>query len=109
MENKLVEEDWIIGLILQGGSARSLAMQAVDQAAEGHYQQSKALMTQAQNALSNAHDYHSLLTQENLEETVLPTPLLLMHGQDHLMSAITTMDMADRLIQLYQRLDKGGI
>ncbi|MBP1046951.1 PTS lactose/cellobiose transporter subunit IIA [Enterococcus sp. BWM-S5] len=109
MENKLVEEDWIIGLILQGGTARSLAMQAVDQAAEGKYQLSKDLMQQAHDALSTAHDYHSLLTQDHLEETVLPTPLLLMHGQDHLMSAITSIDMADRMIQLYHRLDKGGI
>ncbi|WP_321385205.1 PTS lactose/cellobiose transporter subunit IIA [uncultured Enterococcus sp.] len=109
MENKFVEEDWIIGLILQGGTARSLAMQAIDQAAGGKYQESEDLMTQAHEALSTAHDYHSLLTQENIEETVLPTPLLLMHGQDHLMSAITTMDMADRMIQLYHRLDKGGI
>lgn len=109
MENKLVEEDWIIGLILQGGTARSLAMQAIDQAASGSYQQSEELMAQAHEALSTAHDYHSLLTQDHIEETILPTPLLLMHGQDHLMSAITTIDMADRMIQLYHRLDKGGI
>ncbi|WP_170924846.1 PTS lactose/cellobiose transporter subunit IIA [Candidatus Enterococcus clewellii] len=109
MENKLVEEDWIIGLILQGGSARSLAMQAIDQASIGQYQQSEALMSQAHEALSIAHDYHSLLTHETIEEAVLPTPLLLMHGQDHLMSAITTIDMADRMILLYRRLDKGGI
>lgn len=109
MENKFVEEDWIIGLILQGGTARSLAMQAIDQAASGSYQQSEEMMSQAHEALSHAHDYHSLLTQDHIEETILPTPLLLMHGQDHLMSAITTIDMADRMIQLYHRLDKGGI
>ncbi|MGC6767258.1 PTS lactose/cellobiose transporter subunit IIA [Enterococcus sp. LJL128] len=109
MENKLIEEDLIIGLILQGGNARSFAVQAIDQAAEGKYDLSKKSMQQAHRAISKAHDYHANLIEENLEETILPSPLLLMHGQDHLMNALNMIDMAERMIVLYRRLDKGGI
>ena len=109
MGNLQVEEDWIIGLILYGGNARSLAMQAIDQAADGHYKDSDQLMNQANEAISKAHEYQHFLTQQSIAEPELSSPLLLMHGQDHLMSAITVIDLAERMILLYQRLEKGGI
>ncbi|MHC5227178.1 PTS lactose/cellobiose transporter subunit IIA [Enterococcus sp. LJL99] len=108
MKNNLLEEDCVIGLIVYGGNARSLAMQAIDHAAAGCYRQSIEKMDEARDALNQAHDYQNHLMNVATKELELKqTSMLIMHGQDHLMSAISTIDLAERFIQLYQRLDKG--
>lgn len=108
MKNNLIEEDCVIGLIAYGGNARSLAMQAIDHAASGCYKQSTEKMTEARDALNQAHHYQNRLMNETTEElSHAQMPMLIMHGQDHLMSAITIIDLAERFVQLYQRLDKG--
>lgn len=108
MKNNLIEEDCVIGLIVYGGNARSLAMQAIDYAASGCYRQSTEKMNEAREALNQAHDYQKHLMSGTLTESEhVQTSMLIMHGQDHLMSAISIIDLAERFIQLYQRIDKG--
>ena len=59
----------------------------------------------ADEALGNAHKSQTnLLTQEASGDSV-ELSLLLVHGQDHLMNAITFKDLARELIDVYRKLD----
>ena len=108
MKNNLIEEDCVVGLIVYGGNARSLAMQAIDYAASGCYNQAAEKMKEANEALNQAHEYQNhLMTETSNVLAHTQTSMLIMHGQDHLMSAISIIDLAERFIQLYHRLDKG--
>lgn len=95
----------IMGLIMHGGDAKSSAMEAIYAAKSGKFDEAEEKLEAADEALSNAHKSQtSLLTQEASGDSV-ELSLLLVHGQDHLMNAITFKDLAQELIDVYRKLD----
>lgn len=78
-------------LMVSAGDAKDLAHQA---------------LTAAREKLTAAHNVQTtMLTAEAQGKTVQLT-LLLVHAQDHLMTAITYVDLAEELVALYDRLDQ---
>lgn len=94
-----------MGLIMHGGDAKSSAMEAIYAAKEGNFDEADKKLDDANKALGEAHKSQtSLLTQEASGDAVDLT-LLLVHGQDHLMNAITFKDLAVEVIDIYRKLD----
>lgn len=94
----------IMGLIMHGGNAKSNAVEAIQAAKEGDFDKADEKMKAADEALGKAHESQTgLLTREASGDSV-ELSLLLVHGQDHLMNAITFKDMATEMIDLYKRL-----
>lgn len=95
----------IMGLIMHGGDAKSSAMEAIYAAKAGNFDEAEEKLNDSDEALGNAHKSQtSLLTQEASGDSV-ELSLLLVHGQDHLMNAITFKDLAQELIDVYRKLD----
>ncbi|SHF10187.1 PTS system, cellobiose-specific IIA component [Atopostipes suicloacalis DSM 15692] len=95
----------IMGLIMYGGDAKSSAMEAIYAAKSGNFDEAEEKLEAADEALGNAHKSQTnLLTQEASGDSV-ELSLLLVHGQDHLMNAITFKDLARELIDVYRKLD----
>ncbi|MFH0401876.1 PTS lactose/cellobiose transporter subunit IIA [Streptococcus sp. A23] len=95
----------IMGLIMYGGDAKGLAVQAIQAAKKGEFTDAHAKLEQANDSLNIAHKSQtSLLAQEAGGQSV-EVSLLMVHGQDHLMNAITFIDMAKEIVSLYERLD----
>ena len=95
----------IMGLIMYGGDAKSSAMEAIYAAKSGNFDEAEEKLEAADEALGNAHKSQTnLLTQEASGDSV-ELSLLLVHGQDHLMNAITFKDLARELIDVYRILD----
>lgn len=94
----------IMGLIMYGGDAKGKAVEALQAAKEGAFDQAEVMLGQANESLVTAHrSQTSLLTNEAQGESV-EISLLLIHGQDHLMNAITFIDLAREMIELYKKL-----
>lgn len=94
----------IMGLIMYGGDAKGKAVEALQAAKEGDFEEAAALLDQANESLVTAHrSQTSLLTNEAQGESV-EISLLLIHGQDHLMNAITFIDLVREMIDLYKKL-----
>lgn len=92
----------IMGLIINGGEAKSCAMEAIAAAKVADFEGADQKMAAAQAALIEAHHAQtSLLTQEARGEQ-LDITLLTVHSQDHLMTAITFVDLAKEIIELYR-------
>lgn len=95
----------IMGLIMYGGDAKGKAIEALQAAKEGDFTLADDLMEQANESLVTAHrSQTSLLTSEAQGESV-EISLLLIHGQDHLMNAITFIDLTREMIELYKKIE----
>ena len=95
----------IMGLIMHGGDAKSSAMEAIYAAKKGDFGEADKKIADSDEALGNAHKSQTtLLTREAGGDSV-ELSLLLVHGQDHLMNAITFKDIAVEIIDLHRKLD----
>jgi PTS system cellobiose-specific IIA component len=94
----------IMGLIVNAGNAKSDAMEAIQAAKNGEFEEADEKLKAAEAALVEAHHAQTkLLTAEANGET-LPITLLTIHSQDHLMTSITFNDLAKEVIDVYRRL-----
>lgn len=96
----------IMGLILHSGNTKSDCMEAIHMAKEGDISGAREKLESANQSLVEAHHSQTaLLTQEARGEKI-EVSLLLIHAQDHLMNAITFRDMANEMVDLYERINK---
>ncbi|MDN7047695.1 PTS lactose/cellobiose transporter subunit IIA [Lactiplantibacillus plantarum] len=94
----------IMGLIVNGGNAKSSAFEAIKAAKEGDFETADAKLKEADNFLTEAHNSQtSMLTAEAQGEHT-HVSLLLVHSQDHIMNAITFCDLAGEVVDVYRRL-----
>lgn len=94
-----------MSIIAQAGECKSLSMEAVACAKEGRFEEADALMVQGGQALACAHELQTdMIRGEMTGETKTEMTLLMVHAQDHIMSAVTARDFAFELIELYGRL-----
>lgn len=92
----------IMGLIMNAGEAKSNAMEAITAAKSGDFPLADSKLDAAHASLVEAHHAQTgLLTQEAQGEQLNIT-LLTVHSQDHLMTAITFVDLAKEIIDLYR-------
>lgn len=95
----------IMGLIMNAGNAKSDAMEAIQAAKKGNFDEADEKIKLAEESLVKAHHSQTgLLTKEAQGENMTIT-LLTVHSQDHLMTAITFTDLAKEMIDIYRRLD----
>ncbi len=104
-------EEIVMNLIVNGGDAKSKALEAIRAARRGEFEKAEKLMKASSAALNNAHRFQTDLIQaEAAGDKKAEISLLMIHGQDHLMNAMTTRDLAAEIIELCRQLKgKGGI
>ncbi|WP_303972772.1 PTS lactose/cellobiose transporter subunit IIA [Streptococcus merionis] len=92
----------IMGLIMNSGEAKSNAIEAIAAAKASNFSLADSKLEQAKVSLIEAHQSQtSMLTQE-AQGNQLELTLLTVHSQDHLMTAITFVDIAKEIIDLYR-------
>lgn len=98
-------EQMCMGLIVNAGEGRSCAMEALAYARKGDYEHAQEKISQAEDALLEAHrEQISMIQQEAMGERTEVT-LLLVHAQDHIMNAMTVLDLVREMIMMYQRME----
>lgn len=100
------EERRILQLVIQGGDARCAAMEAIEAAREGKFARAEVLLEQSGQTLALAHSAQTDMLQEELGREQGNVTLLMVHAQDHLMSAITVRDLAREIVELYRREER---
>ncbi|MGY3778424.1 PTS lactose/cellobiose transporter subunit IIA [Isobaculum melis] len=94
----------IMGLIINGGNAKSDAMEAIQAAKTGDFELADQKLADSDKALVEAHHSQTgMLTQEANGEPV-PITILTIHSQDHLMNAITFRDLAGEMVEMYKKM-----
>jgi cellobiose PTS system EIIA component len=101
--NKEESYDRSFHLIMHSGNARSCAMEAISYAKQGDSKAVAAKLKEADEEFVKAHHIQTELIQKEAGGETFEIPLLFIHAQDHLMNAMTTLELAKEIIALHQR------
>lgn len=94
-------ETVVTELILNSGNARNDALEAIQFAETGDFKAAEEKLKSCDDALAAAHEFHSNLLFDEAKGLGDTAPsLILIHGQDHLMNAMTIRDLAEHMIKL---------
>lgn len=99
-------ETIIFELISQAGNAKSMMFEALDEIKNGHIEKSRQIMKEASTELNKAHNAQTKLIQSEINGDKVDVSLLLIHAQDHLMSAVQTEDMIQILIEQQSQINE---
>ncbi len=100
-------EEIIVNLVLNGGEGKSKAMQAMTFARKGDFEMANQCIKEAEDLISKAHNFQTdLLQKEAAGESNVEFSLMIIHGQDHLMNAMTVKDLAKEMIILYKEINE---
>lgn len=94
----------IMGLIMHGGEAKGFASQAIRAAKEGRIDEAEQLLQDATASLNIAHKSQTQLLAKEASGESVELSLLMVHGQDHLMNALTFIDLAKEFVDLYKQI-----
>ncbi|SER61468.1 PTS system, cellobiose-specific IIA component [Gracilibacillus ureilyticus] len=89
-------------IILYAGNGRSSAMEAIQQAKDNDFEGADRLIKEATEELGKAHGYQTKLLQEEASGEGASVNVILVHSQDHLMTAMTVRDLAIEIIEIYR-------
>lgn len=92
-------------IIMHAGTARSCALKASKAAAKGDFETAEQQVKEAQNEMHEAHKVQFDLVHAEANGNIVDLNIVLVHAQDHLTMAILSIDNAERLLDVYRRLD----
>ena len=95
-------ETIVMELVVNGGNARSLALEAIDAAKDKDFAAVEKKMKECEEVLNEAHHFQTKLISEEAGGNKTEWSLLMVHGQDHLMNAMTVRDLALHMIEMYK-------
>lgn len=106
MNDEMMEEI-ITELVVNGGDARSKALEALKAAREKDFEKAEELLKLSDESILRAHEFQtnliqSALNMESEEESY--ASLLMVHGQDHLMDAMVVRDLAKEMLEMYRMI-----
>ncbi|MBO8435212.1 MAG: PTS lactose/cellobiose transporter subunit IIA [Tyzzerella sp.] len=99
-------EEVIMELIVNSGNARSMAMEAIKCAKACKYDEADRLISDAENEIHKAHEFQTELVYKEAGGEKIEMSLLMCHGQDHLMTAMVVIEMAEEFLELYKIIKK---
>ena len=104
MDEKKVQA--IMNLIIYGGDGKSSSVEAIQAAKEGNFELADEKIKAAEESLLQAHHTQTeMLTQEANGDAV-EVSLLMVHGQDHLMTGMMFKDLAKEIVDVYRTIRK---
>lgn len=95
----------IMELIMYGGDAKSNSMEAIQAAKTGNFELAKSKISEAQASLTKAHHSQTEMLTKEAQGNKTEMSLLMVHGQDHLMTSMAFTDLAKEIIEVYTRID----
>jgi PTS system cellobiose-specific IIA component len=98
------EEKIIMELIVHAGEARSLAMEAVKKARAGMFENAGEKLRESEEEIRLAHISQTGILEGRMSKSSMRISMLMVHGLDQMMNAVTVLDMAREFVDLYKRL-----
>ena len=98
-----------MGLIANGGNAKSLAFEAIRLAKKGDIAGARAKLVESDKSLNEAHNSQTGMLTKEAQGDHTKVTLLVVHSQDHLMNAITFRDLAGEMVDLYEKLFNANV
>ena len=94
-------------LILHSGTGRSMVIEAVRQLLEdGDVAAAKAKIAGGGKEIGEAHNIQTAMMTAECDGNPVEKSILLIHAQDHFMTALAVRDMAQLMVEMYEKLHK---
>lgn len=93
-------------IILHAGNARSSAFEAIAAAKRSDEALVQAKLEEAETSFLEAHKLQTELLQEEARGTSNEMSVLLVHAQDHLMTAMTVKELANEMIDMITKINR---
>ncbi|MEW5552948.1 PTS lactose/cellobiose transporter subunit IIA [Peribacillus frigoritolerans] len=93
-------------LILHSGNARSCALEAIALQKQGKSSDAQDKLKEAEQEFVAAHKIQTALIQQEVNGEKFDIPMLLIHAQDHLMTSMTTKDLAIEIVELHEKTQR---
>lgn len=93
----------IMKLVVSSGNARSTAIEALRAARDENFEYSDKLMNEADQMILQSHQVQTEMIQNELNGEKVEVGLLMVHAQDHLMNAMTVMDLCKEMIEILKK------
>lgn len=97
-------EQTVMELLINAGEARSHAMTAIQAARQRQWPQAEEALAASQTASRAAHAVQTQLIGLDEGAGKIPVNLILVHAQDHLMTAMLCHDLAQEIVLLRQEV-----
>jgi len=94
----------VMELIINAGESKSLAMQALASAKKGEWDVVDDFLAQSTEASKRAHKVQTELIGLDEGEGKLPVNLIMVHAQDHIMTAMLARELIEELIDIHRKL-----
>ncbi|MBJ9239593.1 MULTISPECIES: PTS lactose/cellobiose transporter subunit IIA [Citrobacter] len=98
-------EEIIMGLITHAGACKSMAFAALQAAKRKEHTEAQHLLAEADKEAKKAHEIQTRLIGLDEGEGKIPVHLIMVHAQDHLMTAMLARELIAELILLHQNKD----
>ena len=98
-------EEEIMTIILNAGDARSKCLLAL-KSARGEFEKAKEQLKQVSQSMILAHNVQTRLIQKEMTGEKHQVSLLMVHAQDHLMTAMAIRDMVEEMVAYAEELNK---
>ena len=102
------KEKQIMGLISSSGESRAKAFEALQKVKTHEYEAAHKMLKEAQELDIEAHNIQTAIIQQELseEEDKVTISLLMVHAQDHYMTAQLSRDLIEELIKIFEAREK---
>lgn len=105
MDEKTTEQ--CMQLILHSGTGRSMVLEAMHQLTIDHnIERAKKQIEEAGKEIGEAHDIQTAMMSAECDGQPVEKSILLIHAQDHFMTALAVRDVAKMTLDLYADLAK---
>lgn len=91
---------------MYGGDAKSNAMEAIQAVKLGNFELAKTKINEAEASLAKAHHAQTEMLIKEAQGNQIAVTLLMVHGQDHLMTSMGFTDLAKEIIEVYKKIDE---
>src|SRR5699024_3113877 len=91
-------------IILHAGNVRSIEMEAIEFAKEYQFTEAREKIKEADREFTEAHHAQTQLLQDEAKGKKNEISVILIHAQDHLMTAMTVKDLANEMIEMYEKI-----
>lgn len=94
----------IMDLIIYGGDGKSSSMEAIHAAKQGDFALADEKIKSAEESLLKAHHAQTAMLTEEANGESVEMSLLMVHGQDHLMTGMMFKDLAKEIVDVYRMM-----
>ncbi|MEN6411777.1 MAG: PTS lactose/cellobiose transporter subunit IIA [Veillonellales bacterium] len=101
-------EEVIFTIILHAGNARAEAYDALHAAQTGEFDKAAEHLRRAEEEVGAAHRVQAEMIQQEAQGNKVAVTLLLVHAQDHLMTALAEKNLIENMVEMHKTIKQLG-